>query len=143
MIRRTLVIKCLAGGAFIIVATWMAAGLWHELYLRIGFLRLSFQRGGAAIWWDFQSLPASAYTVGPVGSLLQAPMWVEHARGGVRGLVVPYWSLLLPVVTAIVLLWFRKEPKSANSCDECGYDLRGNESGSCPECGTRITGITN
>ena len=32
--------------------------------------------------------------------------------------------------------WFRRKPEGR--CQQCGYDLTGNESGVCPECGTEI-----
>lgn len=35
-------------------------------------------------------------------------------------------------VRAIQLRW----PAQENCCHKCGYDLRGNTSGICPECGT-------
>jgi hypothetical protein len=47
-----------------------------------------------------------------------------------------FWGLtlfcLLPFIWAVRK--FRRHP-SAGHCDGCGYDLRGNASGACPECG--------
>ena len=34
----------------------------------------------------------------------------------------------------IVTVWYWGEPEA---CHKCGYDLTGNESGVCPECGTK------
>lgn len=34
----------------------------------------------------------------------------------------------------IVSVWYWGEPKK---CHKCGYDLTGNQSGLCPECGTQ------
>jgi len=107
--------------------------------VRAGKARISFQRGGLAVWWDVQSLPTTGYTVAPVGPYFQAPLWVEHTRGGVRGLLVPYWSILLPILAACGWL-LRPRPKLAEyACSACGYNLRGNQSGKCPECGAVIS----
>jgi hypothetical protein len=60
----------------------------------------------------------------------------------------PIWFLSLPVVAPILILVlpgirrrqvlkFRRR-RHVTRCDECGYDLKGNLSGVCPECGTRF-----
>ena len=54
-----------------------------------------------------------------------------------RSATVPLWIPFLPVAVATVLLWRRKQfPKTAE-CSNCGYNLTGNVSGVCPECGQR------
>ena len=121
-----------------IAIVWLSAGGWNELYLRAGKMRLSFQRGGVAVWWDVQSLTTSAYNVAPVGPYLQAPLWVEHTRGGVRGLLIPYWAMLVPILGVCGWLMRTQPNVSDNACAACGYSLRGNESGTCPECGAVV-----
>src|SRR5262249_861572 len=55
-----------------------------------------------------------------------------------RGLVVmPLWIPLLLVAAPTGLPWFRDRRRFPRGhCPSCGYNLTGNESGSCPECGT-------
>ena len=53
-------------------------------------------------------------------------------------LSLPYWFLtlvfaLLPTIWLIK--WRRRRNLPDNPCPSCGYDLTGNESGECPECG--------
>lgn len=47
----------------------------------------------------------------------------------------------LPTIVLLYLVvehyWFRKRV-AASICHRCSYDLTGNESGICPECGTSI-----
>ena len=46
---------------------------------------------------------------------------------------------LLATVAFAVVNHFTMPPKppwNARLCKKCGYDLAGNESGTCPECGT-------
>lgn len=56
-------------------------------------------------------------------------------------LVFPFWlttgilmaTCFLPVVTGPMRRWYRH---LRGHCIECGYNLRGNRSGRCSECGT-------
>jgi hypothetical protein len=58
---------------------------------------------------------------------------------------VPFWALTL-MTGAIPALWigrstlrrFGRKSAGANACRQCGYDLTGNISGTCPECGSRV-----
>lgn len=59
-------------------------------------------------------------------------------------LAAPFWFLtlltgFLPAVAA-TRWWIRKRRnrRNPNECKECGYDLTGNVTGRCPECGTMV-----
>jgi len=67
-----------------------------------------------------------------------SPDW----SGVIRNLVqVPHWFLAL-FFTIFPTIWFIKWNKrrklGPNACPGCGYDLTGNESGACPECGAQL-----
>ncbi|MCC6908083.1 MAG: hypothetical protein IT430_09100 [Phycisphaerales bacterium] len=49
---------------------------------------------------------------------------------------IPIWFLLLATGLASGWLWHRDRRRALCLCIKCGYDLRGNASGVCPECGT-------
>jgi hypothetical protein len=84
----------------------------------------------------------------PAHSLCKFPgftFWKWNAS--LRYLIAPGWSvrasLLYLVVPPVVLMiaFVRKgtqTPTQSQKCDVCEYDLTGNVSGVCPECGTRI-----
>lgn len=62
---------------------------------------------------------------------------------------VPFMLLLYGTTVAVVLfpvLGLRRAARLAKSlqgcCHSCGYDLRGNVSGRCPECGTGVESST-
>ena len=70
---------------------------------------------------------------------------LEHATDssfGTESIRVPTWMLV--VVFSLLPLWresrrYAKRRRSrANLCIECGYNLTGNTSGTCPECGTKV-----
>lgn len=49
------------------------------------------------------------------------------------------WPLVAcTVLPTLVLLWMRRERVPPGMCRACGYDLAGNTSGRCPECGTLV-----
>jgi hypothetical protein len=58
-------------------------------------------------------------------------------RGG-QLLLVPLWIPLLPAAVLTMFVWHRGKPAPPNGCSACRYDLTGNTSGVCPECGERI-----
>lgn len=51
---------------------------------------------------------------------------------------IPLWMLAVPfAVLSFSLRRWRHRPEQGH-CESCGYNLRGNTSGVCPECGTPI-----
>jgi hypothetical protein len=54
---------------------------------------------------------------------------------------LPIWLLLLVSLIPTLLLWRRELRRPAPGfCRHCDYDLTGNTSGRCPECGLEIAG---
>ncbi len=60
-------------------------------------------------------------------------------QSGRSYVVIPLWILLLSSGLAALILWYRHRPPKPGYCAVCGYNLTGNMSGVCPECGTEIT----
>ena len=57
-------------------------------------------------------------------------------RGSEANLRIPTtWFVILPGAVTILLFW-RTRRLPAGLCQSCGYDLTGNTTGICPECGT-------
>jgi len=65
----------------------------------------------------------------------------EIDRGISKTLVIPAWFLLITTET-LPTLWVTSRRGSLGSghCRTCHYDLTGNTSGVCPECGTVVAG---
>jgi hypothetical protein len=67
--------------------------------------------------------------------------WRIIDRGRRSGVVFPCWSVLL--LSSLLPVWWAirartKPAMNRSTCSTCGYDLTGNVSGVCPECGTAI-----
>jgi len=66
------------------------------------------------------------------GSWYGHPYWLL-LDGGVH---LFGWVLMYSILPAIWLFkWNRRRKLGPNACPSCGYDLTGNESGKCSECG--------
>lgn len=66
------------------------------------------------------------------------PMY-DNSAGG-QGIFLPLWPVLLALLVPTIVLWRRFFRLAEASCKRCGYDLAGNVSGRCPECGEPVTG---
>ncbi len=54
--------------------------------------------------------------------------------------ILPLWIPSAVALISTTLLWLRPRRRPAKGhCPTCSYDLTGNESGKCPECGTPLT----
>ncbi len=51
---------------------------------------------------------------------------------------IPLWLPLVVVAIPTAILFYRDRRIPPGHCQKCGYDLTGNESGRCPECGRTI-----
>lgn len=59
-------------------------------------------------------------------------------RNGICSSVwLPLWMPLLMISVATSYLFWRDRRISPHCCQGCGYDLTGNTSGVCPECGKK------
>ncbi len=87
----------------------------------------------------------AADTGGAVLELRLGSLWrvVRHSAGCSEAYeLLPGWIVVAAGFIVTAMLWCIGEPKEdRNTCSACGYDLRENSSGRCPECGKRIAGI--
>ena len=113
----------LAGMAasFVWMFAWVDSGYRYYVYLQHGMIcgnpSLAYEA------WVF--LPSIDY-LAPLGWSVKLPM---------HFLLVP-----LVVIVAYPLLPFaiRRDRRKRGLCIRCGYDLTGNVSGACPECGENL-----
>ena len=96
--------------------------------------------GGAVLWMPRGVAPDMPLRViGPsLGLATWMPKKLRAPRNLVYGFVIPLWIPLILLAIPTYILWRRDRRKPERCCRQCGYDLTGNESGVCPECGTKI-----
>jgi hypothetical protein len=87
---------------------------------------------GSGIRWSWEEL-----------SGMPAQWWPRyHPRPGLGGawlVKVPLWIPMIGCALPTVLLWWHDRRRIlAGECRRCGYDLTGNVSGRCPECGVAV-----
>ena len=133
------------GACVILVSTWLfSAIVWME-----------WQRPGATspprILLSAGCIRWSSYLSEPPHSALGfRASWptIGHSIADELGLclfhfdstlvIVPLWPFIVFTMTIASVLWWHDRRPPRGHCQACGYDLTGNESGTCPECGTSV-----
>lgn len=117
---------------------------WFGMRVADGFIGLGiFRYGGqlAPIEFDLLAAKTSRLEYGNDESAWSRPRWGRMANHG--GDLTPFvetgliW-LLIPVAAFTAVIWHRARRPPKGHCSHCGYDLTGNESRVCPECGTKL-----
>ena len=131
MIRIIPAMKWLGVGTCLLIVTVFAISMrWEFVYWNSS--RMSRIRGGC-----FTSIPIQ-YAASPnswrcARHSRGVRLWGVKMRNGV--LKGPLWIPFVLIGTPTALLWWRDRRPKAGFCKVCKYDLTGNVSGICPECG--------
>ncbi|MBU0617500.1 MAG: hypothetical protein KKI02_07270 [Planctomycetes bacterium] len=135
--------------AYGVTLCWKAVGLNSGENFAVNL------RGGAVIvYWKVQDIPRmTPVTARQPGHWVYpatqgwadiAKVWSREAlrprlyfQAGLRWVNIPLWlPLVVAAVPTGVLFWRDRRRTPPGHCQNCGYDLTGNVSGRCPECGT-------
>lgn len=60
---------------------------------------------------------------------------LPRSRKGGAELEIPLWLPFVIAAAPAAWLWSHTRQRPAGRCEHCDYDLTGNISGICPECG--------
>ncbi|MCC6358027.1 MAG: hypothetical protein IT450_04735 [Phycisphaerales bacterium] len=145
------------------VACWVGSLWWSvhyanhmrdpgiDIWIESGYFNLrSVTRSAAIRWlsWEdvFVRMNARRYDGWHFEPCREKPSlamlwgsWYYRSATGVLVLVIPLWSPVAVLVPPTALLCYlaSRFPKPGH-CGKCGYDLTGNRSGVCPECGDSV-----
>ena len=148
-------------GCLLLLATWIASGWWqtyvawsserHEKYIHVLSGVISYEAYSRS---DEGSFPAPSFgcerQLRPFGlrqfcqtALPSIKTYEEEPPSEVGDQLelegyLPLWLPFLVLLMPTLLLW-RRDRRSRSRpgfCRVCDYDLTGNTSGRCPECGT-------
>ena len=89
-----------------------------------------------AVVWFFIVLPLALSPLGDRVTTAPIP-GVHNAIVFLLGHLI-YFGVFFPVFKAFYRSRIRARRRARGECLRCGYDLRGNISGVCPECGGRV-----
>jgi len=135
------------------VASLAVASVWVGsafLFVRLPFgmsEAIAFRGGGCLLLtgrsevggpMTFAVRVETGYGFGLHGRWSGASTW--RAGGTTAYCWYPLWPALPVVVIPTALLWFvdRRRRILPGHCQKCGYNLTGNVSGRCPECGQPV-----
>lgn len=111
---------------------FVVAGVAYIAFLTAGWVDPVARKWGLQLWWTTCGLWVVFLVVFSRSGTVTA-----GAFGG--SVFVLVGGLALGGI-ACAIFHFHPFPKAApGHCRNCGYDLRGNESGRCPECGMQFT----
>ncbi len=123
-----------------------AASLWFRVHVWYGRAGLGVDGGSFYLNYTVTAQPRSfavtasrvrfAYALHDTWRIF---MWWEPWAGGrARHMEFPLWPLAAGAGLVAAVAWWLDPPRRPRPgcCPACGYDLRGNVSGRCPECGT-------
>jgi ribosomal protein L37E len=106
----------------------------------MGRLWIGVVRGCVSITWCPSSMWKPPHVTVLPEDTRGEPIWLPETStiAGEKDLTIPLWlGVLLFGIPAGFLIW-RDRHTTLSQCQRCGYDLTGNVSGTCPECGSPV-----
>ncbi len=100
-------------------------------------------RNGYTVWrLSGNKSPKKIDFDAPRGTFLHLPSY-GYSNDPISGnwtlaISIPHWFINLGVWLSYYLLRRKTLTHPKGSCQQCGYDLTGNESGVCPECNAEV-----
>lgn len=126
----------------LLLVVWVGSRSWYAsasvaergcVYVCWGCLSISWERP----WAD----PRGPLEIDLMREMPHFIWWFRYREQAtpalsVRRMDIPVWIIAMLVAVPSAWLWYRDRRRAPGLCIKCGYDLRGNASGVCPECGS-------
>jgi len=124
------------GASLLILLFWGGSlPIGHAFPMRT--VDVCFDDGYLEVEWG--SPQKIGYYSGMAGNRWGFDLPTLESRSGWSRVSVPLWCpLLATIIPAAVFWWTDRRRYPTAHCQHCGYDLTGNVSGRCPECGTAV-----
>ena len=147
------------GLSALVLTAWIASCVWYVSWC--GYRDVIVHSGGVYInFWPGSRQDYEAMELWQSGGLLAPKYELRHGRVNEpflksiqrgfhypsvskrapfsRNIGIPFWVIFLPTAIFTIVL-FRRDRRRIppGHCSRCGYDLTGNLSGVCSECGER------
>ncbi len=133
--------------SLMLLLLWGGTALWEGWFVIHGYT-VMYRRGCVVAYWGRNTLDQQwdfhARRRWDALVIEWKPRWRTYpfAAGPVRvAVVVPLWIPFLAIALPTYILWRRDRRHPPGHCQECGYDLTGNVTGVCSECGVRIDSL--
>ncbi|GJM26811.1 MAG: hypothetical protein DHS20C16_32260 [Phycisphaerae bacterium] len=137
-IRKRRILKWVGVGLCVtLVAIWIAELYWTVAYVG-GTWGFEFQQGLIGGWLPTTTSPREWVFLESWGSPRWWPQYVKSNSGSY--IYIPIWMFLIPALLATLWLW-RSDRRPKSGCVSCSYNLTGNVSSVCPECGAAIEAV--
>ena len=99
-----------------------------------------------AVWYGYGGLvgvPTAPWNGLGAGTNPQPALrWTPHVASGLGDVtIVPLWFVLVPLVGLSALAWRKTSRPEPWCCRGCGFDLRGLDVATCPECGRLVQDV--
>jgi hypothetical protein len=124
-------------GSLLIALAWIGTLGWIAAY-QVGYSHNIMLQGGT-LWMIPIANGATVVEWHP--SLNLTWWWWSRPFGPIPGTIcIPLWIPFLLVVIPTMALWrMDRRVVPPGHCRNCGYNLTGNVSGVCPECGEKAS----
>lgn len=143
----------------VVVCVWVASGWYHAsicVRSKTFNVMVFVGTGNAKVWLYMRHGPELAQVMNPrldlrVGRRRARLSWADFwprvrvnplanlvQRNPPLSVMIPFWLIALMLAIPTVILWRLDRRVPPGRCRMCRYDLTGNVSGVCPECGTDV-----
>jgi hypothetical protein len=142
------VVRVLTLFAILLGITWLGSAFWRIQWSN-GRTRIFLAEGGLTVSRQSWQVPLKTWEFCRSTHQRLSYWWIRQGvldlssvaatPRKIRFINLPLWMpLMMTIGAAWMIHWQHRKRIMQGHCQACGYNLTGNTSGVCPECGTPI-----